>query len=77
MIAPPFLTLFVTAMELTGRQRLMLMWPLCLAVALVYKTTRCNHLRAVPRETAVLWVTIVLAMYVVGAGLWALFESVG
>jgi len=66
-------TLFIHAIELSGRERLMLMWPLCLSVALVYKTTRCENLRAVPRAVVVLWGTIVLGMYVVGLTLWALY----
>ena len=66
--------LFVTAVELTGLQRLALMLPLCLAVAVVYKTTRCRHVREVPVAALTLWITIVIAMYAVGVGLWALFN---
>ena len=67
------MTLFVTGMELTGTQRFLLMPPLCLCIAVVYKTTRCEHLRSVPAAATVLWVTIVLGMYAVGLALWALF----
>ncbi len=63
-----------TAVELTGGQRFLLMLPLCLSVALVYKTTRCESLRDVPVSALVLWVTIVLGMYAVGFGLWALYS---
>lgn len=66
-------SLFVTALELSGRQRLMLMWPLCLAIAIVYKTLRCEKLRDVPSASLVLWVTIVFGLYAVGFGLWGLY----
>lgn len=66
-------SIFITAIELTGPQRLGLMFPLCLAIAVVYKTTRCRHLREVPTAVLTLWITIVVAMYAVGVGLWAFF----
>lgn len=66
--------LFTTGIELTGKQRLLLMFPLCLSVAIVYKTTHCEKLRELPMATFVLWVTIVIGMYAVGVGLWAFYE---
>ena len=66
--------LLTTAVELSGTQHLLLMLPLCLSVAVVYKTTRCTNLREVPLAAAVLWVTIVIGMCAVGVGLWILFE---
>ena len=66
--------LFTTPIELTGIQRFLLMLPLCLSIAVVYKTTRCRHLRNVPVAALVLWITIVAGMYVVGFGLWLAFE---
>lgn len=66
--------LFTTGIELTGTQHLLLMFPLCLSVAIVYKTTRCETLREIPVASFVLWVTIVIGMYAVGVGLWAFFE---
>jgi hypothetical protein len=65
--------LFVSGIGLTGLQRLLLMLPLCLSIALVYKTIRCERLGSVPLATLGLWVTIVLGMYSVGVGLWAAF----
>jgi hypothetical protein len=50
------------------------MLPLCLSIAIVYKTTRCRTLSEVPAAAAGLWLTIVLGMSVVGFGLWAVFE---
>ena len=65
---------FTTAVQVTGGQRFLLMLPLCLSVAIVYKTTRCASLRDMPVSALVLWVTIVLGMYAVGFGLWALYS---
>lgn len=66
--------LFTTAVELTGVQRLLLMLPLCLSIAIIYKATRCENLRDVPIAALALWITIVLGMYAVGLGLWVAFE---
>ena len=71
----PFLAaIFTTGFEVSGRGRLLLMLPLCLSIALVYKTTRCESLREIPGASLVLWVTIVLGMAAVGVGLWVLFR---
>lgn len=59
---------------LSGGVRLLLMIPLCLSVAIVYKTTRCEDLSRLPREVGALLVTIVLGMAGVGIGLWVLFQ---
>ncbi|MGB0716541.1 MAG: hypothetical protein ACPGXK_11715 [Phycisphaerae bacterium] len=66
--------LFITGIALSSTQRFFMMLPLCLAVAIVYKTTRLERLQDVPKATAVLWVTIILAMYGVGTGLWLMFN---
>jgi len=65
--------LFLTGLELSGRQRLLFMLPLCLSIAVVYKVTRTANLRDVPMASLTLWVTIVLGMFAVGVGLWAVF----
>ena len=65
--------LFTTAIELTGPQRFLLMLPLCLSVAVVYKTMRLEDVRALPAASLILWATIVLAMCTVWVGLWAVF----
>ena len=67
-------TIFVTGIPLTGGQRFLLLLPLCLSIAVVYKTTRCERLDRVPREVLGLWVTIVAGMLAVGFVLWAAFE---
>lgn len=69
-----FIAAFTTAIELSGPQRLFMMFPLCLSVAIVYKTTRCASLKEVPASALLLWVTIVLSMLGVGVGLWLLFS---
>lgn len=67
--------LFVTGIELVGWQRMVLMLPLCLSIAIVYKAIRCENVRDVPAAALGLWITIVLGMYAVGVGLWAVFET--
>jgi len=66
--------IFTSAIPLTGPWRLVFMLPLCLSIAVVYKTTRCEDLRQLPLAALALWVTIVLGMFAVGLGLWLLFS---
>lgn len=68
--------LFVDGLELNGIHRFLLMLPICLSIAIVYKTTRCDRLRDLPKDVLVLWVSIVAGMYSVGLGLWAMFELI-
>ncbi len=67
------LSFLFTGAPLGGSTRFLLMLPLCLSIAVVYKTTRMEHLRRVPMASIVLWITIVGTMYGVGVGLWVLF----
>jgi len=69
------LALFTSSIDLTGAQRFLLMFPLCLSIAVVYKTTRCETLRELPGAVLLLWVTIVVGMFAVGLGFWVLFTS--
>lgn len=62
-----------TGIPLNGLQRLMMMLPLCLSIAIIYKSTRCENMREVPVAALILWITIVLGMFAVGVGLWLLF----
>ncbi len=64
--------LFTNPITLTGIQHAVLLLPLSLAISVVYKTVRCDHVREVPAASLVLCVTIVLGMYAVGVGLWLL-----
>jgi hypothetical protein len=47
----------------------LLLLPLCLAVAIVYKCVRCRDMASVWRESTVLFVTIILGMIVTAAAL--------
>jgi len=68
------LALFSTGIDLTGWQRFMMMLPLCLSIAVVYKTMRCDNLKEVLPASLILWVTIVIGMYAVGLGLFILMR---
>ncbi len=63
---------FITPVSLTGWQQLLLLLPLCLAVSIVYKTTKIENLRELPIAALISWVTIVLGMFAVGLGLYGL-----
>lgn len=41
--------------------------PLCLGVAIVYKTTKCNDAADVPRESAILFLWIILGLIAAAA----------
>ncbi len=47
----------------------LLLLPLCAAVAIVYKSIRCREMNQVPRESFVLFLTIVFGMVLTGAAL--------
>ncbi len=64
--------LFTVPITLSGPQHAALLVPLSMAIAVVYKTIRCEHVRQIPGAALVLCVTIVLGMYAVGVGLWLL-----
>jgi hypothetical protein len=65
-------SIFTTPWFMTGRQHAALLLPLCLSIAIVYKTTRCSNVREIPLASLALWVTIVCGMYAVGVGAWLL-----
>ena len=67
-------TVFVHPIDVGGWQRGALLWPLCLAVSIVYKTTKCRNVRQIPLASLILWVTIVLGMYAVGVVLLILYS---
>jgi hypothetical protein len=70
------LLLFTTPVPLTGWQQLFLLLPLCLSVSIVYKLTKLENLREVPLAALITWVTIVVGMFAVGVGLFALHRLV-
>lgn len=63
---------FIIPVPLTGWEQLFLLLPLCLSVSVVYKLTKMDNLREVPLAALSTWVTIVIGMFAVGAGLYAL-----
>lgn len=65
--------LFMEPIPIGGSMRLVMLLPLSLAVAIVYKTIHCRDLRDVPIASIVLWVTIVLGMLAVGGVLYVAF----
>lgn len=67
-------SLLAAGVQLTGFSRFLLMLPLCLSVAVVYKVTRIDDLREALAAALILWVTIVIGMIAVGVGLWLLFR---
>ena len=70
----PMLAMFTTPLDMSGTGRLLLMLPLCLAVALVYKTIRTERLEDIAGATLQLWIMVLGGMCGVGLGMWALFE---
>lgn len=68
------LAVFLQPMLLSRWQQMVMLLPLCLAVSIVYKTTRCDRLRELPMAVLVSWVTIVLGMYVVGIALLIVYQ---
>lgn len=67
-------TLFLNPITLGRWQSMLLLFPLCLAVSVVYKTTKCGNVREIPLASVVSWITIVVGMYVVGIALLLLYE---
>lgn len=66
-------SLLAAGTQLTGFMRFLLMLPLCLSVAVVYKVTRIDDIRQALTAAVILWVTIVVGMIAMGVGLWLLF----
>ena len=66
--------LITSAAVISPAQRAMLFFPLCLSIAIVYKTLRTERLKDIPLATAVLWGTIVIGMYAVAVGLWIMYR---
>ncbi len=67
-------TLMLHPLNLVRWQQALLLLPLCLAISIVYKTTRCENLRDIPMAVLKNWVTIVVGMYVVGIALLLIYQ---
>jgi hypothetical protein len=63
------LAVFITPVILSKTQQMLLLLPLCLTVAVVYKTTKCAELREIPVASVVSFISIVVGMYAVGIAL--------
>lgn len=70
------LAIFLHPVSLARWQQMLMLLPLCLAVSVVYKTTKCERVRDIPWAALVSWLTIVIGMYVVGIGLLVAYELV-
>jgi hypothetical protein len=67
-------TVFVNPPMLSRWQQALLLLPLCLAVSVVYKTTKCESVHEIPFAVLKNWVTIVVGMYAVGIALLLIYE---
>lgn len=70
------LAVFIQPASLTRAQQMLMLLPLCLAISIVYKTTKCERIRDIPGAALVSWVTIVAGMYAVGIVLYIIYELV-
>ena len=66
------LSWFVTPVTLNGWEQLFLLFPLCLALSIVYKATKLENVREVPIASLVTCITIIAGMFGVGLGLYLL-----
>ena len=64
--------LFVHPVVIPFNTTLLLLFPLCAAVAIVYKTVRVDTLRRLPLQATVLIVYMLGGLCALGASLWAL-----
>lgn len=67
-------TLFVNPIVIPQTWELWLLLPLCLSVAVVYKTVRTTDLRKLPREVAGLMVYMVGGLVLLGTVLWLVMK---
>jgi len=67
------LALFVEPIQLTGWWRLVMMLPLCLGIAVVYKALKLDDLRSLPIGSLALWATLVAGMMAVGVVLMVVY----
>jgi hypothetical protein len=68
------LAFFIRPVDLTRFQQILMLIPLCLAVSIVYKTTKCKNVRDIPLAILGSWVTIVAGMFGLGFGLVLLYH---
>jgi len=68
------MTLFVHPMTLPFYSLLWLLPPLCLGVAIIYKTIRTDDIRRLPRQVLGLAVYMAGGLAGLGAGLWLILR---
>ena len=66
--------LFVNPVTITFHTELWLLLPLCAAVAVVYKTIRCEELGRLPRDLAALMAYMAAGLVGLCASLWLIHE---
>lgn len=71
----PLATLMIQPLLLNKWQQALMLLPLCLAVSVVYKTTKCSTVREIPLASLLSWATIVVGMYLVGGVLLLVYEQ--
>jgi hypothetical protein len=54
----------------------LLLLPLCAGLAIVYKSIKCSDMRRVPREAAVIFITIVVGLCAAAIVFWGLVKLV-
>jgi len=67
-------TLFVEPILVTGWARLAMLLPLCLGIAVVYKTVKLADLRGLVASCAALWAAMVGGLMAVGVVLLVVYE---
>ena len=68
------LAMFLTPVILTKTQQMLLLLPLCLTIAVVYKTTKCEQVRQIPAAALGSFISIVVGMYAVGIALFLICQ---
>ncbi|MDP6047491.1 MAG: hypothetical protein QGG25_17910 [Phycisphaerae bacterium] len=66
--------LFVHPLIVPFHMTLLLLPPLCVLVAIVYKTVRVHDLRMMPKQAGILIIYMLAGLTALGAGLWAIHE---
>ncbi|MCY2931449.1 MAG: hypothetical protein NTV86_18560 [Planctomycetota bacterium] len=66
--------LFFNPVSIPSWLCLWLIVPLCVAVAVVYKTVRVRHLSQLPLQILLLLVYMFVGLTALGAGLWGMWE---
>ncbi len=71
------IALFYYPMQLPQNLVLWMVLPLCLSVAIVYKTIRVGEIRRMPREALGLFLYIVVGLTILGGALYLVLEYLG